>query len=193
MYEVYAYPSLSSSMLFLQVLVEKSPDGSCRPQELHGNGKDGKDAKEDRRRANSVARAGGQVSLQPTQKLILVLSHRLVPGAGDWWLLSCVPLPKVSAFVAWLRGVVDGPESRLVYVLRALLHAGYSSSGGRQILLRHTQFVCLGQPSETGIRDGFPRHDSFECSAEVEFFSSASASASTSTSISSWFQFLFPA
>eukprot|EP00752_Nemacystus_decipiens_P005603 g5071.t1 len=38
-----------------QVLVEKSPDGSCRPQELRGEGK------EDRKRANSAARAGGQV------------------------------------------------------------------------------------------------------------------------------------
>ncbi|CAM9379243.1 unnamed protein product [Ectocarpus fasciculatus] len=36
-----------------QVMVEKSPDGSSRPQELRG--------REDRRRANSVARAGGQV------------------------------------------------------------------------------------------------------------------------------------
>ncbi|CBN78269.1 conserved unknown protein [Ectocarpus siliculosus] len=36
-----------------QVMVEKSPDGSSRPQELRG--------REDRTRANSVARAGGQV------------------------------------------------------------------------------------------------------------------------------------
>lgn len=56
-----------------QVLVEKSPDGSCRPQELHGKGT------EDRKRANSAARAGGQVNLvEPLGlRLIVVLIHRL--------------------------------------------------------------------------------------------------------------------
>lgn len=45
--------SLSVRPSTRQVLVEKSRDGSCKPQEPR--------AAEDRRRSNSIARAGGQV------------------------------------------------------------------------------------------------------------------------------------